>query len=78
MCDLCVYIFKLRGAEWGGQYYDICSIPLRCVFPIKSSFFRLPVKLHCLIERKKERERERERERKEGGREEGRKEKKKK
>ena len=61
-------------AEWGWPYYEVCSISLRAVFPVKSSLFRLVVKLHCCIEgkegrkegggreggrkRKKERERE--------------------
>lgn len=56
-------------AEWGWPYYEVCSISLRAVFPVKSSLFRLVVKLHCCIEmegegregrRKKKKERERE------------------
>ena len=56
-------------AEWGWQYYEVCSISLRAVFPVKSSLFRLVVKLHCCIEmegegregrKKKKKERERE------------------
>ena len=37
-------------AEWGWPYYEVCSISLRAVFPVKSSLFRLLVKLHCCIE----------------------------
>lgn len=61
MTNLCVCIFKLWGARRGGEYYDICSMTFRCVLSIKSSCFRLEIKVHC-TNKKKKREKERKKE----------------